>query len=94
MLLYWATVTLMCMLAGPNGHHGGLADIMIKDLKLIAKDRTMKECKVYTGQKDIANQNNVILKTKLSHSPCNKSDDGHALDYPIFTSIKCYACWL
>ena len=55
--------------------------------------RTIKECRVYIGKKDAANQIDFILKTKLSHSPFDNdksvnSHDGHAPDYLIFSGIK------
>jgi hypothetical protein len=43
-----------------------------------------------SGQKDVANLTDLILKTKLGHSPCDnkKSVNGRVPAYSLFSDVK------
>jgi hypothetical protein len=75
---------------GPNGPNV-LEDIMLKDLQLSTTDDTIKKCRVYTGQRRVADRIEAILSAKLGHSPFekrNKSFIGRTPSYPIFSGVE------
>jgi 5'-3' exonuclease len=60
-----------CVYVGPNGQ-SGLADIMLKHFQITKADESIKGCKLYTGQKSVADLVEGILSPKLQHSPFDR----------------------
>jgi 5'-3' exonuclease len=78
-----------CVYVGPNGQ-SGLGDIMLKDFQIIKADESIKGCKLYTGQKSVADLIEAILTPKLGHSPFDKRDknfSGRTPGYPAFSGV-------
>jgi len=60
---------------GPNGQNG-LADVILKDVKLTMTKAPIRGCKVYTGQKGVADLIESILTPKLGYSPFEQEKGG------------------
>ena len=71
---------------GPNGCNG-LADIMLKDLKLTTNKEPIRSCKIYTGQKAVADRIEAILRPKLGRSPFDQTKGGRIPERPIFSGV-------
>ena len=69
---------------GPGGCNG-MADIMLKDVKLSMIKEPVQSCKLYTGQKAVADQIEAILQPKIDRSPF---DNGRVPQYPLFSGQK------
>jgi hypothetical protein len=69
---------------GPNGRNG-TADVLLKDLKLTMTKEPIKSCRLYTGQKAVADRIETILQQKLGRSPFE--NEGRVPTYPIFSGV-------
>jgi len=72
---------------GPNGPNG-MADVMLKDVKLTMRKEPIQSCKIYTGQKAVADRIETILRPKLGYLPFEKENGGRTPDYPIFSGVN------
>lgn len=74
------------MYVGPSGRKG-MADLILKDFKLMmAKTKEpIKSCKVYTGQKAVADRIDAILRPKINQSPV---ETGRTPEHPMFSEVK------
>ena len=74
------------MYVGPSGVDG-LADLMIKDVRVSSKKACISVCKVVTGQRAVAVRVDEILNPKLQKSAFEGKDARIAV-VPIFDGVK------
>ena len=66
------------------------SDLMLKDVKLTAKDNKVSTLRFQTSQKAVADQLETSLQTRLGHSPfaSDGKKDGTVPLYPVFNGVK------